>query len=87
MLIDVPNFCTVLRNSTDENVFYSKVSKLYQSLKILFFPKWLLRFCNFPPSSLDGTFSLNEIKSHINRIRLRDFSVLIISFPTKFIKI
>ena len=38
MLIDVPNFCTVLRNITDENVFYSKVSKLYQSLKILFFP-------------------------------------------------
>ena len=39
MLIDVPNFCKVLRNITDENVFYSKVSKLYQSLKILFFPK------------------------------------------------
>ena len=38
MLIDVPNFCTVLRNITDVNVFYSKVSKLYQSLKILFFP-------------------------------------------------
>ena len=76
MLIDVPNFCKVLRNITDENVFYSKVSKLYQSLKILFFPKWLLRFCNFPPSSLDGAFSLNEIKSHITRRRLRDFIAL-----------
>ena len=36
MLIDVPNFCTILRNITDENIFYSKVSKLYQSLKIFF---------------------------------------------------
>ena len=36
MLIVLPNFCTILRNITDENILYSKVSKLYQSLKIFF---------------------------------------------------
>ena len=38
MVVAVPNFCIILRNITDENIFYSKVSKLYQSLKIFFFP-------------------------------------------------
>ena len=65
MLIDVPNFCTILRNITDENIFYSKVSKLYQSLKIFFLSQFV------SPSSLDGAFSLNEIKSHITRRRFR----------------
>ena len=35
MLIAVPNFCIILRNITGENIFYSKVSKLYQSLKAM----------------------------------------------------
>ena len=35
MLIAVHNFCIILRNITDENIFYSKVSKLYQSLKAI----------------------------------------------------
>ena len=62
MLIAVPDFCIILRNITDENIFYSKVSKLYQSLKVI---------TKIFPSSLDGAFSLNEIKSHITRRRFR----------------
>ena len=77
MLIDVPNFCTILRNITDENIFYSKVSKLYQSLKIFFLSQFV------SPSSLDGAFSLNEIKSHITRRRFRVCQYLLFHCPLK----
>ena len=83
MLIAVPNFCIILRNITDENIFYSKVSKLYQSLKIFFFPKRSPRFCSFSPSSLNGAFSLNEIKSHITRRRFRVCQYLLFHCPLK----
>ena len=78
MLIDVPNFCTILRNITDENIFYSKVSKLYQSLKIFFLSQFV------SPSSLDGAFSLNEIKSHITRRRFRVCQYLLFHCPLKW---
>ena len=77
MLIDVPNFCTILRNITDKNIFYSKVSKLYQSLKIFFLSQFV------SPSSLDGAFSLNEIKSHITRRRFRVCQYLSFHCPLK----